>query len=173
MNPVLINSLISIFSILITFVTMFIINKYTNASNTNASNTNAINTNLLIKKCPNPVSNKFKLIREWNGSDLIPQNNKGWNYFMSPNWLSGPNHATGSPCGVNGPGGGNAEPTHSRSYYVDGLLSGNFSGSTSEQIHIDVIPQTNSINAVRIQSVEQFNNGLFTIDFFFIFLKSA
>jgi hypothetical protein len=126
-----------------------------------------------IKECTDTGAgtNKFQLIREWQGEDLIPQNGKGWSYFESPTWFSGDHANTSGKCGDNPMGGGMAEPTHSRSLYVDGLVSGNFEGSTEKQLHIDVLSKTNpkssiksTINAVRLQSAEQFDYGLFIID---------
>jgi hypothetical protein len=100
------------------------------------------------------------LIREWNGTDLIPQNNKGWTYFTSPTWVEG----------IHSSAGWNNEPTHSQVNYVDGLLGGNFKDSTSTQLKIDVVPTLtpndpkSTINSVRLTTVQSFDNGLFIID---------
>jgi len=114
-----------------------------------------------ITKCPTNNSSKtLKLIRNWNGSDLIPENGKGWDYFMSPFWLGSKHQGAG----------GSSEPTKSQVAYVNGLLGDNLVVNKNNQLSIDtktvgVVNDNKSIiSSVRLHSTETFDNGLFIID---------
>lgn len=98
------------------------------------------------------TTRKYDLKRSWKGTDLIPQYGKGWTYFESPNWIDPPKgNETFS----------NTEPTHSMVTYIDGLLGNNFDGSTPDKLVTRVIQKGNALTAVRISTVESFNQGLF------------
>jgi len=100
-------------------------------------------------------SRTYDLKRHWKGEDMIPQNNKGWAYFRSPTWIAYPPQDTAT--------WSNSEPTSSMVNYTDGQLGGNFEGSDEDELVIKVLASDSGINAVRLHSVEQFEQGLFVM----------
>ena len=95
----------------------------------------------VITKCPNSSSKPLKLIRNWNGTDLIPQNNKGWQYLLGP------------------------DPTHGLVKYTAGTLDNSFKNSTKDNLNIRLVNNPgNFISSIRLNTVETFDYGLFIFD---------